>query len=135
MTRPVPIPDEVSAPHWEAAANHVLTIARCSACDSFTHPPGIICGHCGSTSPVFTFTPVSGRGQVLAWTIARQPFLPGFETPYLLVDVELEEQKDLRIVARLLDGVDAELETGTRVEVAFEDLSDGVAVPAFRIAQ
>jgi uncharacterized OB-fold protein len=125
----------VSAPHWRAAADHVLTIARCSACGAYAHPPGIVCGHCGSTDPAFTFTPVSGRGRVLTWTVARQPFLPGFETPYLLVDVELEEQKDLRIIARLLDGVDADLDLGTRVEIVFEDLADGVAVPAFRIAK
>lgn len=132
--RPVPLPDEVSAAHWAAAAEHVLTIAKCSACGQFAHPPAVVCGHCGSTTPEFKFTPVSGRGRVVAWTVARQPFLPGFETPYLLVDVELEEQTDLRIVARLLDGVDADLEIGTKVEVAFEDLTDDIAVPAFRLA-
>ncbi|HVV74543.1 MAG TPA: OB-fold domain-containing protein [Mycobacteriales bacterium] len=138
MTRPVPVPDDVSAPHWAAAADHVLTIAKCSACGSYAHPPGIVCGYCGSTEPGFTFSPVTGRGRVLTWTVARQPFLPGFATPYVLVDVELEEQKDLRIVARLLDvdareGFDADLHVGARVEVAFEELADGIVVPAFRL--
>jgi uncharacterized OB-fold protein len=137
------VPDEVSAPHWQAAALHVLTIARCSVCSTYSHPPAVVCGGCGSTSPDFTFAPVSGRGRVMSWTVARQPFLPGFETPYVLVDVELEEQPDLRIVARLLGvdessvdatSVDAGLSIGTAVEVVFEDIADGVAVPAFRIA-
>jgi uncharacterized OB-fold protein len=128
------VPDEVSAPHWRAAAEHVLTIAKCAACGSFSHPPGVVCSHCESTTPDFTFTPVSGRGKVLGWTVARQAFLPGFETPYVLVDVELEEQPDLRIVARLLDGDETTLYVGAPVVVAFEDVVDGVSVPAFRRA-
>ena len=35
-TRPVPVPDAVSAPYWEAAAAHVLTVPRCSRCHAFT---------------------------------------------------------------------------------------------------
>ena len=39
----------------------------------------------------------------------RQSFLPGFDDdlPFVLVDVELEEQADLRMIGRLLDGPDA----------------------------
>jgi hypothetical protein len=129
--RPVPVADEVSAPHWAAAANHQLTIAKCSACDACTHPPDIVCGHCGSLTPDFHFAPVDGAGTVRSWTVVRQSFLPGFETPYLLVDVELDAQPDLRLVARLLDGADVELRIGDRVRVVFEDLAPGVAVPAF----
>ena len=30
--RPLPVPDESSAPYWAAAAEHVLTVARCGQC-------------------------------------------------------------------------------------------------------
>jgi uncharacterized protein len=50
-----------------------------------------------------------------------------------LVDVELDEQADLRTIGRLLDGPDAPLTVGARVVVAFEDLAPGVAVPAFAL--
>ena len=39
VSRPVPVPDESSTPFWEAAARHVLTLARCARCGAFTHPP------------------------------------------------------------------------------------------------
>jgi uncharacterized protein len=134
-SRPLPVPDARSAPFWAAAAAHVLTVARCSRCGNLTLPPDAVCPQCGSTDPGFVFEPVSGRGAVRSWTVLRQSALPGFDAdlPFVLVDVELVEQPELRLIGRLLDGPDAPLHTGDRVRVAFEDLQDGVAVPAFAL--
>jgi uncharacterized OB-fold protein len=135
--RPVPVPDPSSVPFWTAAARHELVIARCAACRSFAIPPDITCPHCGSATPDFAFEPVSGRGVIRSWTVARQSFLPGFAdlVPFVLVDVELAEQRELRMIGRLLDGPDAPLRLGAPVTVAFEDLADGVSVPAFSLAE
>lgn len=133
-TRPLPVADEASAPYWAAAADHVLTVARCGRCATLTLPPEVVCGSCGSTEPGYEFTAVSGRGVVRSFTVVRQSFLPGFEVPFVLVDVELCEQAELRVIGRLLDGVDAEPRLGAPVRVAFEDLGDGIAVPAFELA-
>lgn len=134
--RPVPVPDEASAPFWAAAAEHLLTVACCARCARFAVPPDIVCPHCHSTDPGFEFTPVSGRGTVRSWTVVRQALLPGFDDdlPFVLVDVELVEQDDLRLIGRLLDGPDADLRVGAAVTVGFEDLAPGVAVPAFELA-
>jgi uncharacterized OB-fold protein len=98
-------------------------------------PPGPVCTLCTSTDPQFEFVPVSGAGTVRSWTVIRDSFLPGFEDdlPFVLVDVELDVQSDLRMIGRLLDGVDADLDAGAHVDVAFEDIGDDVAVPAFRL--
>jgi uncharacterized OB-fold protein len=131
--RPLPVPDDASAPYWVSAAAHVLTVARCSRCRAFTIPLDVVCPHCHSTDPVFAFEPVSGRGSLRSWTTVRQSFLPGFDddVPFVLADVELDEQPDLRMIGRLLDGPDVPLHLGDRVTAAFEDLAPGVAVPAF----
>jgi hypothetical protein len=63
----------------------------------------------------------------------RQSFLPGFDVPFVLVDVELDEQSELRLIGRLVDGLDAPLHLGDRVRVAFEDVAPGVAIPAFEL--
>ncbi len=133
--RPLPVPDEQSGRYWEAASKHTLSVARCSRCGAFTHPPDVVCQHCHSTNPEFVWTPVSGRGQVRSWTVMRQSFLPGFDTevPFVLVDVELEEQPDLRLIGRLIDGPDAAIRIGSKVSAAFEDLSPDVSVPAFAL--
>jgi len=132
-TRPRPVPDEQSAAFWEAAAEHVLAVARCSRCEAFSHPPDLVCPSCGSTGPAFVFTPVDGAGTVRSWTVMRQSFLPGFDVPFVLVDVELRAQQDLRMIGRLLDGPEATLRVGAAVSLVFEDVAPGVSVPAFAL--
>jgi uncharacterized OB-fold protein len=133
--RPLPVPDERSAPYWSAAAEHVLAIARCSRCAQLSHPPDIVCPRCQHPDPNFAFEQVGGGGTVKSWVVLHQSFLPGFDDliPVVLVDVALDEQPDVRLIGRLLDGADAPLSLGDRVHVAFEDLAPGMAVPAFTL--
>lgn len=132
-TRVLPVPDDRSAPFWEAAARHVLTVARCTECGGVAMPPGPVCPHCGTGDAAWEFVPVSGRGTVRSWTVVRQSFLPGFADllPFPLVDVELAEHPELRLIGRLLDGPDAPLRLGAAVTAAFDDVAPGVAIPAF----
>lgn len=131
--RPVPVPDDGSVAYWRAAADGVLALARCGRCARFTHPPGPVCPHCGTTDPEFRFEPVAGSGTVRSWTVVRRSFLPGFDDdlPFVLVDVALDGADDVRLIGRLLDGPDAPLRVGDRVAVDFEHLGAEVAVPAF----
>ncbi len=129
--RILPVPDETSAPYWAASAEHVLTLPRCSKCREFTLPPDITCPNCHTLEPDFTWEPVSGRGKVRTWTVVRHSFLQGFELPFVLVDVQLDEQPRVRMVAQLVDGPDAPLALGDAVTVTFQDLAPGVSVPAF----
>ena len=131
--RPVPVTDERSQGFWDAAAEHSLALARCSRCSTLSHPPDAVCFSCGATDPAFVFTPVDGSGFIRSWTIVRQSFLPGFDVPFVLVDVELFVQEDLRLVGRLVDGPDAPLRLGAPVRTVFEDIAPGVAVPAFAL--
>jgi hypothetical protein len=83
--------------------------------------------------PAFAFEPVDGGGTIRSWTVMRQSFLPGFDVPFVLVDVELLAQVDLRLIGRLIDGPDVPLRVGAPVRMVFEDLMPGVAVPAFEL--
>jgi uncharacterized OB-fold protein len=78
---------------------------------------------------------VSGDAAIRSWTVVRQALLPGFEAdlPYVIVDVELVEQADLRMTGRLIDGAGAPIAAGARVHVVFEVVADGVSVPAFAL--
>ena len=134
LSRPLPVPDERSQAYWEGAARHELVHARCSHCHQLSYPVEDICVVCHSTHPDYTFEVVPGDGKVRSWTLIRQSFLPGFAVPFLLVDVELDAQRELRMIGALLDGPDTELHLGDRVRMAFEDLADGVSVPAFELA-
>jgi hypothetical protein len=132
---PIPVPDEQSAGYWAAAADHVLALARCIHCGYIAHPPQVVCARCLHPEPGFEFKPVDGGGTVRSWTVIRDSFLPGFgdAVPFVLVDVELDVQPDLRLIGRLVDGLDAEVQLGARVTAVFDDLVPGVAVPAFAL--
>ena len=88
--RPVPVPDERLA---RVLGRRRRALPRRSpaahAAAKLSHPPDAVCPHCGSIDPAFEFTPVDGSGSVRSWTVMRQSFLPGFEVPFVLVDVEL----------------------------------------------
>ena len=74
---------------------------------------------------------VSGRGVVHSYTVTHFP-LPGFEPPFTVALVELEEQRGLRLVSNVL-GVDPDdVEIGMPVEVEFEDVAEDVTLPLFR---
>jgi uncharacterized protein len=69
--------------------------------------------------------------------VVRQSFLPGFDddVPFVLVDVELTADPRVRLIGRLLDGAGAPTAVGAAVVATFEDLGDGVLVPAFELAR
>jgi uncharacterized OB-fold protein len=131
--KPVPVPDPVSEGFWAATAAHVLAIQRCTNCGWYAYPPNVACSNCLSPKPSFRYEPVCGRGRVTTWTVVHQAFLPGFaaEVPYTVAEVELEEQQGLRVVARLVGARPGDLAIGTMVEVAFDDVAAGIAVPHF----
>jgi len=131
--KPLPAVDETSAGYWEATARGELALPRCSVCRQFTIPPTIVCPACGTTEPNFTYVPVDGDGTVRSWTLVRDAFLPGFadDLPYVLVDVELDAQSQLRMIGRFTDGPDSPIRIGDRVTVTFDTIADGVAVPSF----
>lgn len=133
-TRVLPVADEMSAPYWQACARHELKLPRCSQCGRLSLPPDIVCPHCRSAEPGWTWQAVSGRGKIRTWTVVRHSFLQGFDLPFVLADVELDDDPGVRMVGRLLDGPETDLALGDRVEVAFEDIADGIAIPSFRRA-
>lgn len=130
--RPVPDPDPASAPFWEAAARHELRVQRCSSCGRWRHPPRPMCPACGSFE--HAFEEVSGRARIWSWVIAHPPVLPAFaeKAPYNVVVVELDE--GVRMIGNLLDVPDEEIAEGMQVTVTFEDVAEGVALPAWRPA-
>jgi uncharacterized OB-fold protein len=133
--KPRPVPDEMSAQYWEATGHGELAIQQCDHCGHYSHPPTPVCGSCFGMPPAFTFRPVSGTGRIVTWTVMRQAFLPGFtdDVPFVVVVVELDEQPDLVLTGRLVDGPDATIILGDRVTVRFDQLPSGEKIPAFAL--
>lgn len=129
MTRILPEPDETSAFYWEAASRGVLAILRCGDCGRFVHPPRLPCPRCGGAAA--TPEPVSGRGVVHAVTVSHHGST-GRASPFALALVALEEDPEVRILAEVLGVEPDRVAIGLPVEVAFEDVGEGVRLPQFR---
>ncbi len=131
--KPVPVPDELSRPFWDAAKERRLIIQRCGSCGYYNHPPRRFCDACLAQD--LHFEPVSGRGIVYTFTVMHQRDVTGFEqdAPFITIVVELAEQPQLLMVSNLPMADRARVRIGAAVEVDFEDRGEGVVVPQFRI--
>lgn len=130
--RPLPQPDALTQPFWDAARTGRLVAQRCGSCGYYNHPAKPLCDRCSSQE--LSFQPLSGRGTVYSFTVMRQRNVAGFEqdVPYVNLLVELEEQPLLFMISRL-PGSEAEgIAIGQPVAVFFERVDDGFALPQFR---
>lgn len=137
--RLAPTPTAESHAFWTGGERDQLLICRCESCGRYFHPPGPICWRCHSTE--VAPQPVSGRAAVAAYTVNRQPWIPGLEPPYIVAMVELDDEPDVRLVTNVVEVATTDMRVGLLVEVFFEpwtdfsgDDSTRVWLPLFRPA-
>ena len=130
--KPIPSPDELTEPFWEAARHRRLVIQRCTKCNYYNHPPRILCDAC--LSQELHFEAVSGRGRIHTFTVMHQRDVPGFESeaPFVNIIVELEEQSMLLMVSNLPISERDRVRIGGPVMVEFEDRGNEVILPQFK---
>ena len=120
-TKPLPHPNEVSQPFWDAAKRHELQIQRCNACGTYIFYPREACPECLATDLIWI--PVSGKGRLYSYTIAQAPTHPAFadDVPYVIAIVELEEGP--HITTNLVGCPIEDVTIGMPVVASFEDVS------------
>jgi uncharacterized protein len=131
---PYPIPEYGTAPYWDACNQEKLVMQRCTACGKFRWHPAPICIHCQADG--FAWTPLSGRGRVYTWTVITHPIHPAAiaKVPYVVVEVELDEQPGLRMLSNLVDVDPAAITFDAPVVLGFEQHPAGQKLPIFRLA-
>ncbi len=130
LDKPLPVPNEDSAPYWEACRKHELRMQRCAQCGHFRFPPSVICPKC--TSLEATWEKLSGKGIVYSYILIHRPYHPAFsaDAPYKVAMVELEEGP--RLHTNIVACRNEDLHIGMHVEVVFEDMNDKISLPKFR---
>jgi uncharacterized OB-fold protein len=103
---------------WRSGADGVLRFLGCSDCTRVHHPPLPRCPHCGSRR--LAPQAVSGRATVAAFTINHQPFMPGFDPPYVIAFVELDEDPSIRLTTNIVGCPFEDVRIGMPVQVTFE---------------
>lgn len=127
--RPVPVPDEASAPFFEGAARGELMLQRCRSCGAFMWPVKPRCVQCFSGE--IDWAPASGRAELYSFAVVHQRY-PGFDEPYVLATVETAE--GVRFNTSIVGADSDELEIGMPLEVVFDPVSHDVVVPKFKPA-
>jgi uncharacterized protein len=132
MPRVVPEPTPETRHYWEGARQGKLRLQRCDRCAHAYFPPRPFCPECGSRD-VSVFT-ASGRGKLHSYVINHMK-APGFEPPYAIAVVELEEGP--RMMSNILDcpQTPEALVLDMPLEVTFEKLTDDITLPQFRPAR
>ena len=117
---------------WQGGARDELVFLRCHDCGYYLHPPIPVCPR--DRSKDVRPEAVSGRATLASYTVNHHPWLPGFETPYVVAIVEFPEQTGLRLTTNLVNCPIEEIRIGMPVRVVFrhhEDAGGDVWVPLF----
>lgn len=128
--KPIPIPDEITAPFFDGARAGKLMLQHCMGCDKWSFPVRERCPHCFEAK--LEWRAASGRGTLYTFAIMHQVMNPGFASavPYNVSQVDLEE--GVRMISNVIGVENAALRVGTKLEAVFEDVGDNVSVPKFR---
>ena len=132
-TKPIPTVDSDTQKFWEGCKAHELRLPQCSICGHLFYPPQALCPHC--LSPKLDWVVSSGRGKVYSMTIIHQNGSRGFkeETPYVMAYVQLEE--GVQLLTNVVGTEPYEVKVDTPVEVIFEDITEEISLPKFKVAQ
>jgi uncharacterized OB-fold protein len=132
VAKPVPIPDEISAPFFAGAREGKLMLQHCAACSRWSFPVRERCPHCFAAR--LEWRAASGRGTLYTFAVMHQVMNPGFAgaVPYNIAQIDLEE--GVRMVSNVVGVPNDSLRIGMKLEAVFEPVSDSVTLPKFRPA-
>ena len=126
---PLPRPTALSKPFWDACREGRLIVQRCQACSAYVFIPQPCCGECLSGD--LEWVESSGRGTLYSFTTVHRPQQPAFRVPYTVVIVELEE--GWYMLSNLIGVEEDEIEIGAPLEVFFQERSEEITLPLFRM--
>ena len=126
--RPLPIPTELSAPHWDGTRQHRLMVQHCTGCGAYVFIPRRACPQC--LAEPLEWVESSGKGVIYSYTIIHRPPHPSFEPPYCAAIIELEE--GWHMLSNIVGSDPGAIAVGQPVAVHYLDL-DEVTLPVFRI--
>ena len=130
------IPDQLTAPFWEAANDSRLVVQKCGECNRFQHPPAQECGKCG-TGGDLRWEQVSGKGRIYNSGVVHDcPIrLLQDDQPFNVAVIMLDEDPGIQMYSHLPGTPVDDVPLGADVEVIFEDSANGQKIPEWKVVQ
>ena len=130
---PYPVREFGTEPYWEAANRRELRVQHCLDCGRLRWEPAPLCPDCQSQQHEWAL--LSGHGTVYSFTEITHPVHPAAfaKVPYIVVEVELAEQPNLRMISNLVDTPASAVKIGAAVRVDFIAHPNGQHLPVFRL--
>lgn len=127
----IPTSQPSTKPYWEGCKRHELLLQKCGQCGAQQFYPRSICTGCSSSS--LDWVEASGRGTVLSWTIVRHPVSEAYadDIPYVIALIKLQEGPTM--MSQIIDCDPESVHSGMQVQVSFQDWTDEVSMPVFRV--
>ena len=126
MPRPIPVPDELSKPFWDACNERRLIVQNCTACNRMQYPPEKTCSQCGSANNL-GWREVQGRGTVTGHIVIYDSRLRAWQEmqPYNVAIIALEENPDIKFFSNLPGTPTDEVPFGAKAQLIFEEVAPG----------
>jgi uncharacterized OB-fold protein len=125
---PLPRTDGPNAPFWAGARAGELRLQRCLDCGAWRFPAAPLCPRCRSARA--EWARASGHGTVESFCVFHRAYFDGFELPYAVIQVRLEEGAQL--FSNLVGTPPESIRIGMAVEAVFERATDEVTLVKFR---
>ena len=134
MTKPSPVPDEVSKPFWDACNEHKLKVQQCTACNRLQHPPEAACKQCGSKEKL-GWKEMSGKGTIHGYCVSydsRVMMLQEIQ-PFNLAVISLDDAPEILMLSHLPGSATHDVPTAGKVEVVFEPTYNGQLIAEWQV--
>src|SRR5581483_4806513 len=126
MPKPIPVPDELSKPLWDACNQRRLIVQNCTACNRKQYPPQEQCAACGSATHL-EWIETSGRGRINGYCVMHDSRVVPLQDdqPFNIAVIELEEDPAIKFLSILAGTALDEVPLGASVGVQFEEVGPG----------
>jgi uncharacterized OB-fold protein len=131
--KPLPDVTSLTKPFWDYCRKHELRMQFCSSCNQWIWYPRAWCPSCGKRDAL-EWKRLSGTGIIYSFTVIRQVIdnSPAFnkDLPFIVGLVALDEGP--RIYSNVIGAGPENLSIGDKVELFFDDVTEGISLPKFR---
>ncbi len=134
MPKPIPVPDEVSKPFWDACNERRLIVQNCTACNRLQYPPQAVCAGCNSGDHL-EWKQTSGRGRINGYAVMYDTRIVPLqaETPFNIAVIELEESPEIKFLSHLPGVPVDEVPVGAAVVVDFQEVGPGQLIHEWKL--